>query len=194
MLLSDEDILKEIEIGNLVLNPFDSLSVAPSSVKLHLGSPIYCIWPQVDLVDIKDASTYPVLKEVPIGDDGGVIMSRDLVYLCPTKEKIGLGPQISALIDGSSNLARLGVSIAFSGHVACGFGRTSPGILTLEIKSHAVSNIKLYIGMPICNLLIFRQPKRSQNLYGKNPWNHSGEQGVIGSLLYMKYTTINHDD
>jgi dCTP deaminase len=188
VLLQDSEISKEIRENNLIIDPFEPSCVSPSAIKLRLGSPVFVLRATRDLVDIRDASSYPALDEVDTDGDGGLVIARERVYLVPTKEKVGFGPRLAGLVDGSSNLARLGIRVVLSGYVACGFGYSNPGVLTLELTSHAVPGVKLYAGMQICNLLVFRLPGRAQTLYGSNLWNHGGEARPVGSLLHLKPT------
>ena len=187
MLLTDKKILRNIESGNITITPFNRKDVAPCSIKFHLGCSIYQLYSKTPLIDIKDESTYPILKKVDPDSSGGFILKKGEVYLAPTKEKIGMNPEFAGFIDGTSNLARLGVSVVLSSHISCGFGFDKPGILTLEIITQASPEIRLYSGMTICNILIFHLGDKPLQTYGVNPWNHSGEQSVIGSLIYEKY-------
>ncbi|SHH94658.1 dCTP deaminase [Desulfofustis glycolicus DSM 9705] len=190
MLLTDKKIISHIESGNITISPFNKKNVAPCSVKFHLGSSINHLCSKSPLIDIKDQSTYPILKKIHPDSSGGFILKKGEVYLASTEEKIGMNPEFAGFIDGTSNLARLGVSVVLSGHISCGFGFGKPGILTLEIIHHSSPQIRLFRGMTICNVLIFHLGDKPLQTYGKNSWNHSGEQSVIGSLIYKKYQTL----
>ncbi len=152
MVLSDFDLLKVIKSGELLVSPLDSGSILGHSISLHLSSELHEISSSSDLVDVKDVSTYPDLIAAPRNDF--FILERGKVYLSPTLEKVSVPENLCAYIDGTSDLARLGISVVLCGHVAPGFGGRNGSALVLEIQTHALERVKIYSGMRIANLVI----------------------------------------
>ena len=189
MILTDSDIKKAIQEGSVVVESNREVIIAPSCMKFRLSSNVYQIDDHASTVDVKKKNTYPTLKLINPSKNGGLLIRKGSVYLASTKEKIAIEPNLAGMIDGTTNLARLGLSVCLSSHISAGFGHTKPGVITIEITSQAVNEILIHPNMVICNIILFKTLGRATNFYGSEAWNHSGEDGVIGSLLYKQFIT-----
>ena len=126
MLLSDRDLLAEIDAGALALDPFDATLIQPSSIDVRLdryfrvfnNSRYTHIDPKVQQDDLT------TLVEVD-GDDAFVLHPGEFV-LGSTFEGVTLSDSLAGRLEGKSSLGRLGllthstagfIDPGFSGHI-----------------------------------------------------------------------------
>ena len=182
-ILSDRDIKRLIAEGNILIEPFDPSLIRPNAISLRLGASAHRIESNHP-VHIEDAETYPSLVPVATNQDGRISLHRGEVLLVPTLERVGLAPSLAGFLDGTSDVARLGISVCLSGQVSAGFGWGNPGILTLELVSHALEVVRLRVGMRICNLAFATLSSPAAKPYAQHEANYSGEVHPSGSRLY----------
>ncbi len=131
MILSDADILKRLEDGDLVVDPVDDLElqIQPASVDLRLGreflefqrTNIPCIHPNSER-EVDEYVTETVVEE---GDDF-ILHPGDFV-LGTTYERVEIPPDLIAHVEGRSSLGRLAVVVhATAGSAIPGIGVRSP--------------------------------------------------------------------
>lgn len=179
--LTDGAIRRARENGELWVEPFDAALVRPAALSLRLGHEAFTLV-TTGTVDVADRSTHPelILKE-PDGQ-GRLVVEPGEVVLAPTLEKIGLSANLAGLVDGTSDYARLGISVVLCGQVSPGFGRDTGAVLTLEIVNHLRHPVLLYPGTRICNLMLFAS-SGSELPYGEMPHNYSSDHAVVASRL-----------
>lgn len=166
MILSDTDILKEIESGNIICTPFDRHNVSNSSIDLRLGQYIavqrrrWFHWfrPVKFKVDVSGRLTVidPIKPKVynllnyTIRDSNKFIIRPGEFVLAETLELVGSNSKsIECKVSDKSTLARLGLSVCFSS------GKIEPGNVlrvTLEIKNHSKNPIELQYGQHITQI------------------------------------------
>jgi deoxycytidine triphosphate deaminase/transcriptional regulator with XRE-family HTH domain len=115
MILSDADIRRRLEDGDLVVDPLDDpeLQIQPASVDLRLGreflefqhTNIPCIHPNSE-DEIDDYVDETVVDE----DDEFVLHPGDFV-LGTTKERVEIPPDLIAHVEGRSSLGRLAIVV-----------------------------------------------------------------------------------
>jgi len=152
MMLSDKDIRKAIESGEVRIDPFSSDAVGPCSIDLHLDSQFRVYNPGVP-VDIK--SRRSVDKDTRLLDTEGepfMILPGQFV-LGQTQEHVAISPKYAGLLEGRSSVARLGIIVHAAGLVNPGTGMKEPGRLTLEIYCENLSPVLLYPGMGIVQIM-----------------------------------------
>ena len=150
MPLSDRDIFKEIEIGNLVFDPVIELNqVSASSVDLRLSDVFTIPKPPgrgVSItIDPSMTSAEGVFNEyakedvVPSG--GKFELEPGAFVLGYTLEKVSRPNYLAARIEGRSSMARLGVSVhqtaptvqaSFSGQLRLEISNVGPYTVLLE--------------------------------------------------------------
>ncbi|MGK3202559.1 dCTP deaminase [Amycolatopsis sp. MEPSY49] len=179
--LTDRAIRRAYETGELRVDPFDHELVRPAALGLRLGREAFTLVTS-GTVDIADRATHPEL--VPKEPDAGGRLSVEPgeVVLAPTLERIGLSERLAGLVDGTSDYARLGISVVLCGQVSPGFGRETGAVLTLEIVNHLRHPVLLYPGARICNLMLFASAG-SELPYGAMPHNYSSDHAVVASRL-----------
>ena len=89
-----------------------------------------------------------------------------------TQERVGLSDRLAGLLDGTSDWARLGISVVLAHQVSPGYGMPDGAPLTLEIVSRLNHDVRLRPGARIANLLLLRG-RRARRPYGAMPAHHS---------------------
>ncbi|MGF1534093.1 MAG: dCTP deaminase [Bernardetiaceae bacterium] len=153
MILSDKEILKEIEKGNIVIEPFDIRCLGTNSYDVHLGGRLAVYEDR-----ILDARKHNKTRAIRIPEEGYVI-EPNVLYLGVTKEYTETHAHVPFL-EGKSSVGRLGIDIhATAGKGDVGFCNT----WTLEIS--VTQPVRIYAGMPIGQLIYFQIAGEIQNYY-----------------------------
>ncbi|MFC3455269.1 dCTP deaminase [Amycolatopsis speibonae] len=179
--LTDWEIRKARNDGDLSVLPFDGTLIRPAAISLRLGDKAYSLV-STGPVDIADQATYPDLVPKELDDQGRLRVEPGEVVLAPTLERIGLSNRLAGLVDGTSDYARLGVSVVLCGQVSPGFGSGNGAVLTLEIVNHLRHAVLLHPGARICNLMLFASAG-SEESYDRIPHNYSNDHLVMPSRL-----------
>ena len=149
MILSREEILKEIESGRIIIEPFDKNNLGPASLDLKVSNEfrifnkIHEIFHVTDNVDYKSITTVEKVK------DHFLLMPGETVNAI-TVEKITLPEDICGWLEGRSSFARLGLMV----HITASF--MQPGISNrqvLEISNVAPIPLAIYPGVKICQFV-----------------------------------------
>ena len=186
MLLSDRDILAEIEAKRISVEPYDEAMIQPSSVDIRLDRYFRVFdnhkYPHIDpAVEQADLT-----REVePEGDDPFILHPGEFV-LGSTYEVCTLPDDIAARVEGKSSLGRLGLlTHATAGFVDPGFS----GHVTLELANVATLPIKLYPGMKIGQLCFFRLSSPAEHPYGSEKYGsrYQGQRGPTASKSYANF-------
>ena len=143
MILSDTDIRREIELGNiLVKSAYGDACIKTNGIDLTLGDSLT----QYN-EDVLDAKLFNGYNTIIIPEEGFVLMPNQL-YLGYVAEYTECKSNIVPFLEGKSSIGRLGISV----HLTAGIGDIGfRGYWTLEIT--AVQPVRIYAGMPICQLL-----------------------------------------
>lgn len=185
--LADHEIRSAIADGELYVEPLDPDMVRPASLGLRLGQTAYALRAGAP-VDTADESTYPTL--VPRRPDGAgrLAVHPGEVILAPTLELLALPDTMAGLLDGTSEVARLGLSMVLAQQVTPGFGRPHGAVLTLEIVSHLPQPVYLWPKTRLCNLMLLRCGRVSRP-YSAMPFNHSDDLDATPSRLAAHIST-----
>ena len=155
MILSDKQILKSIEKGEIVIEPFRPDCLGTNSYDVHLG-PYLGVYED----DTLDAKKHNKIKIFEMGQEGFVLEPGTL-YLGVTEEYTETHNTVPFL-EGKSSVGRLGIDIhATAGKGDVGFCNT----WTLEIS--CVQKVRIYPGMPIGQLIYFAVKGDINNYYNK---------------------------
>lgn len=155
MILSDQRILKAMEQGDIIVEPFKSECLGTNSYDVHLGRYL-----AVYKNHILDAKAHNEIQEVVIPPEGYII-HPGMLYLGVTEEYTETHCFVPFL-EGKSSVGRLGIDIhATAGKGDVGFCNT----WTLEIS--CVQPVRIYAGMPIGQLIYFTVDGDIKNLYNK---------------------------
>lgn len=175
-MLSDRDILDEIERGSLVIKGAREDAIQPASIDLYL-SPYFYRFPYTWVtVDPKlDQSADAVFEEV---DDHIVLQPGEFV-LGSTLEYFEFPTHLAGRLEGKSSLGRIGLIV----HTTAGF--FDPGFCgfpTIELVNLRAGQMKLYPGMPVAQMSIFGLEQPCEAPYGALHGSKYANQGPKPSL------------
>jgi len=186
VLLSDRDILAEIDAQRIRVEPYDEAMIQPSSIDFRLDRYFRVFenhrYPHID--PAVDQSDLTRMVE-PDGDDPFILHPGEFV-LGSTHEVVSLPDDIAARVEGKSSLGRLGLlTHATAGFVDPGFS----GHVTLELANVATLPIKLYPGMKIGQLCFFRLSSPAQHPYGSEKYGsrYQGQRGPTPSRSFANF-------
>lgn len=187
MLLSDRDILRQVESGRVTLTPWDASLVQPSSIDVRLDR-YFRIFENHRYAVIDPAAEQSDLTRLvsPAGDDPFVLHPGEFV-LGATYEYVTLPDDIAARLEGKSSLGRLGLlTHSTAGFIDPGFN----GHITLELSNMSTLPLKLYPGMKVGQLCFFQLSSPAANPYGsKTTGSHyQGQRGPTASRSHINFT------
>ena len=186
MLLSDRDILAEIEAQRIAIEPYDPDMVQPSSIDFRLGR-FFRVFENHRYPHIDPAADQTDLTRMiePMGDEPFVLHPGEFV-LGSTYEVVTLPDDLAARVEGKSSLGRLGLlTHATAGFVDPGFS----GHVTLELANVATLPIKLYPGMKVGQLCFFRLSSPALHPYGSEKYGsrYQGQRGPTPSRSFQNF-------
>ena len=186
MLLSDRDILTEIDGGRVQLDPFERSMIQPSSIDVRLDKFFRVFdnhkYPHIDPA----ADQSDLTREVEIASDETFILHPGEFVLGSTYERITLPDDVAARLEGKSSLGRLGLlTHSTAGFIDPGFS----GHVTLELANVATLPIKLYSGMKIGQLCFFRLSSPAEHPYGSAKYGsrYQGQRGPTPSRSHANF-------
>jgi dCTP deaminase len=186
VLLSDRDILAEIDAKRVQLDPFDAAMVQPSSVDVRLDR-YFRVFENHKYPHIDPAEEQPDLTRMvePERDEPFILHPGEFV-LGSTYEMVSLPDDVAARLEGKSSLGRLGLlTHSTAGFIDPGFS----GHVTLELSNVATLPIKLWPGMKIGQLCFFRLSSPAEHPYGSAKYGsrYQGQRGPTPSRSYKNF-------
>ncbi|MEF8882554.1 MAG: dCTP deaminase [Halapricum sp.] len=168
MILSDADIIRRLEEGDLVVEPLDDLDlqIQPASIDLRLGrqflefqrTNISCIHPNSE----QEVEEY--VEETVVEDGDEFILHPGDFVLGTTYERVEIPDDLIAHVQGRSSLGRLAIVIhATAGIVDPGY----KGQITLELSNLGTAPVALTPGMRISQLLLTELKSPTDRPYGE---------------------------
>jgi dCTP deaminase len=186
MLLSDRDIRAEVAAERLILEPWDQDLIQPSSIDVRLDR-FFRVFENHRYPHIDPAVEQPDLTRLvePEGDDCFILHPGEFV-LASTYEVISLPDDMASRLEGKSSLGRLGLlTHSTAGFIDPGFS----GHVTLELSNVATLPIKLWPGMKIGQLCLFRLTSPAEFPYGSQQHGsrYQGQRGPTASRSFMNF-------
>lgn len=186
MLLSDQDLRKEVESGRLVLDPFDVEMLQPSSIDVRLDRFFRVFnntrYTHIDPAQQQDDLTS--LVETPEGEP--FVLHPGEFVLGSTYEMVTLPDDLAGRLEGKSSLGRLGLlTHSTAGFIDPGFS----GHITLELSNVANLPITLHPGMKIGQLCLFKLSSPAEHPYGSQQAGsrYQGQRGPTPSKAYLNF-------
>jgi dCTP deaminase len=143
MILTDQEILRAIEKGDIQVSPFRRECLGSNSYDVHLGSTLATY---VD--EVLDAKKHNTIQSFEIPEEG-FVLQPDTLYLGVTQEYTETFKHVPFL-EGKSSVGRLGIDI----HATAGKGDVGfCNYWTLEIS--VKQPVRVYKGMPVGQLIYF---------------------------------------
>lgn len=157
MILTRDDILKEMKKGRIKIEPFSKDQVGPASIDLSLGNEfrVFKKWKTAPVSEDVDYKKFTKLIKV---DTYRTLAPEDFI-LGLTKEKLTLPDNICGWLTGRTRFARLGLSI----HITASF--IQPGVSNkqvLEIKNVSKLQLILCPGTRVCQVILMKTTGRSK--------------------------------
>jgi dCTP deaminase len=186
VLLSDRDIRAEIAAGRVVVDPYDKEMVQPSSIDVRLDR-LFRVFENHRYPHIDPAEEQPDLTRLvePHGDEPFILHPGEFV-LASTYEVVTLPDDIAGRLEGKSSLGRLGLlTHSTAGFIDPGFS----GHVTLELSNVATLPIKLWPGMKIGQLCLFRLSSSAEHPYGSAVYGsrYQGQRGPTPSRSFQNF-------
>ncbi len=177
MILSDKQILVEIESKSIVIEPFHLDNLGTNSYDVHLGKYL-----SIYEDDILDAKSHNKIKPFEIPSEGYILLPSKL-YLGVTEEYTETHKHVPFL-EGKSSVGRLGIDIhATAGKGDAGFCNT----WTLEIS--VKQPVRVYAGMPIGQIIYFEIKGEIINPYNKKKSAKYNERTIlpVESMMFKNF-------
>ncbi len=189
MQLSDTDILKSLENGEIVIENFDITRLQPASYDVLLGFEFMIFdTHRLEIIDPKvDVKKFMTKVELKSEEEFFVLHPGELA-LGLILDKLGPGPKHTCQIMGKSSLARLGLIV----HTTAGF--IDPGNVlqaTLEFVNTNSVPIRLYPKMRIAQVAFYELKSAVTRPYGHKDLNNKyfASTGVQASEMWSNFPT-----
>lgn len=182
--LSDRTLKACIATGRIKIEPYDEAKVQPSSIDLTLD----CFFKEHIVtggaIDPREEQQY---RDIEVGEGGCYILPGLGFCLASTVERVTLPADCIGRLEGKSSLGRL----ALTAHITAGyFDPGFDGHPTLEIFNGNTASIRLYPGMPICQMSFARMTTPAEFPYGHDKlgskYQHQ-ERGPKGSQFHRNF-------
>lgn len=156
MILTDQQILAEIEKGTIVIEPYDRSCLGTNSYDVHLGRYLATYRDEV-----LDARRHNEIDTFEIDAEEGFVLQPGKLYLGVTEEYTETHATVPFL-EGKSSVGRLGIDI----HATAGKGDVGfCNHWTLEIS--VSMPVRVYKGMPIGQLIYFTVQGEVDTFYNR---------------------------
>jgi len=186
MVLSDRTIREELEAGGIVIEPLGEGCIQPSSVDLHVDR-FFRVFRNdtTPFIDPK-AAQEDLTELVEVENGRPFILHPGEFVLGSTLERVALGDDLVARLEGKSSLGRLGLLI----HSTAGFVDSGwDGHLTLELSNVANLPIAIYPEMKIGQISFLRMTTEAEHPYGSEEAasKYKGQRGPTASRYYLNF-------
>jgi dCTP deaminase len=188
MILSDRTIKDSIADGRISIVPFDETMVQPASIDIRLDTR-FRVFRNYKYSSIDPRMPQDELTElVNVREGEEFYVHPGEFMLGNTVERISLGDDLVARLEGKSSLGRLGLIVhATAGYIDPGF----TGNITLELSNVANLPIRLYPGMKIGQISFFAMSTPADRPYGHPTLGskYKGQEAPTASRMHMNFPT-----
>ena len=186
MLLCDRDILLEMKVGRIQVEPFEAKMIQPSSVDVRLDR-FFRVFEnhKYEVID-PSLEQSELTREVAVAPNDFFILHPGEFVLASTYEVITLPDDIAGRLEGKSSLGRLGLlTHSTAGFIDPGFS----GHITLELSNVANLPVKLYPGMKIGQLCLIKLSSAAEHPYGSAVYGsrYQGQRGPTPSKSWLNF-------
>ena len=192
MVLSDKSIREELGNGGIVIDPIGDDALQPSSVDLRVDRYFRVFRNDTTpYIDPKQAQE-DLTELVEVADGEAFILHPGEFVLGSTLERVQLGPELVARLEGKSSLGRLGLLIhSTAGFVDSGWN----GHLTLELSNVANLPIAIYPTMKIGQISFLRMTTKAEHPYGGDATKskYQDQAGPTPSRYYLNFERAEGD-
>jgi dCTP deaminase len=153
--LSHKQIKTAIDAGEISIDPFTPELLKRNSYVLRLGGQFRRLRSD-EVLDIADGDCMR-RNAGEAFEAADVVVDSTSLLLASSFERISLAPDLVGVLSGITNIARLGTLVhATSAFVNAGYGWGHPGRVVFELATIGGLRVRLYRGLPVCHLAIFR--------------------------------------
>lgn len=152
MILTKNEIIKEIKKGRIKIQPFNKNQIGPASIDLSLGDEFRTLKRKILPYKVNEKTNFEKLTRKRKARKYIILHPNEFV-LGITKEKITLPENICGWLSGRSQFARLGIAV----HITADF--IQPGVnnkQVLEIKNVSHLPLKIEVGTKIAQIVLER--------------------------------------
>jgi dCTP deaminase len=187
MVLSDGSIRAAIGAGRIALDPYDAGLIQPASIDVRCDRRFRVFRnSRYGFIDVKQPM--PDLTELVEADgEEPFILHPGEFVLGATLERVRLGDDLVARLEGKSSLGRLGLQVhSTAGFIDPGFD----GHVTLELSNVANLPITLYAGMKVGQLSFLELDAPAEQPYGAGRLGskYQGQVGPTPSEYWRNFT------
>lgn len=156
MILSRDEILRELERGRIKIEPFEPKNLSTASVDLTVSRWFRRLLATDEPIEVKPEVDYrspSITRLVEVPEGGFIEVAPKETLLGITQERIGLPDDVCGWFEGRSRFARLGLLV----HISAGF--MQPGTFNnqvLEISNMSARPLRLFPGTPLCQFIFQR--------------------------------------
>jgi len=187
MIFSDRSIRDAVEKGSIQIEPYEPSFIQPSSVDLRVGE-AFRVFVNHRYSEIDPRSPQEDLTQLVAVEDGEAFMLHPGEFvLGSTLERVKLGEDIVARLEGKSSLGRLGLLIhSTAGFIDPGF----EGHITLELSNVATLPIAIYPGMKIGQISFYQMTTAAERPYGSIELGskYQGQSGPTASRSHQDFS------
>lgn len=187
MIFSDRSIKEAIASGRIAVTPYTEAFVQPSSIDLRVDR-YFRVFEnhKYSMIDPRKRQE-DLTKIVEVPDGEAFVLHPGEFVLGATLERVKLGNDVVARLEGKSSLGRIGLLIhSTAGFVDPGFD----GHLTLELSNVASLPIAIYPGMKIGQISYYQMTTEADNPYGSAEAGsrYQGQRGPTPSKVHLNFT------
>lgn len=204
--LSDRQIRKFVDHGQLIPGGVKDHQYQPNSVDLTLGDSVShlqpnrtLLWPENDIRDFSFGNSQhvregidprlPVIYAEDRFDHGEYVLEPGEFVLMATRERLSVPNGFLGFVCGRSSIARLAIQTEQAGLIDSGFN----GTVTLEVMNQSQYPIVLREGMRVAQVWFIRS-KRSGRIYDASRHSkYNGQRLATGSKLYLDVENLKCD-
>jgi dCTP deaminase len=187
VIFSDRTIKQALAERRIEIDPLEERFIQPSSVDLRVDAEFRVFenhkYPHIDPQEVQEDLT----KAVTVAEGESFVLHPGEFVLGATFERVRLGEDIVARLEGKSSLGRLGLLIhSTAGFVDPGFD----GYLTLELSNVANLPIAIYPGMRIGQISFYQMTTPADHPYGSTAAGskYQGQRGPTPSRSHVDFT------
>jgi dCTP deaminase len=186
MILSDRDIRRALESGQISISDYDEKNLQPASYDLHLDKYFLTFDTKKNSVIDPKKPVDAMMRSIEISEEEPFVLHPGEFALGLIMEETGVGDEFVGRLEGKSSVGRLGILI----HVTAGF--LDPGNklkMTLELHNTAEIPILLYYKMPIAQIAFEKMSSAAEKPYGSNKLTskYLGDVKPVASQMWKNF-------
>ncbi|MDR2723952.1 MAG: dCTP deaminase [Holosporaceae bacterium] len=175
MILTGSEVLKNVENGKIIIDPFNISQLNPNSYNFTLGTKLL-----VYNNYVLDAKKDNDAREIIIPEEG-ITLANGTVYLGHTQEVIG-SDHFVPIIRGRSSIGRLGLFINITADLI-----DIGSINQLTLQLNAVQPVTIYPAMQIGQVTFWVPLGNIKKYDGR----YRGSAGPVTSKIYLDFDDNN---